>query len=69
MRKRTLRAYNNLPAFQGFAPNGEPAGLTLPASVSVCLVLQSLRAISTARLSVSPHVHLRPIDVVVCDGP
>ena len=28
-----------------------------------------LRAISTARLSASPHLHLRPIDVVVCDGP
>ncbi len=30
---------------------------------------RSLRAISTARLSVSPRLHLRPIDVVVCDGP
>ncbi len=28
-----------------------------------------LRAISTARLNVSPRLHLRPIDVVVCDGP
>ena len=28
-----------------------------------------LRAISTARLSMSPCLHLRPIDVVVCDGP
>ena len=27
------------------------------------------RAISTARLNVSPRLHLRPIDVVVCDGP
>jgi len=27
------------------------------------------RAISTARLSMSPCVHLRPIDVVVCNGP
>ena len=30
---------------------------------------RSLRAISTARLSVSPRLHLRPIHVVVCDGP
>ena len=29
----------------------------------------SLRAISAARLNVSPRFHLRPIDVVVCDGP
>ena len=27
------------------------------------------RAISTARLPPSPVLHLRPIDVVVCDGP
>ena len=27
------------------------------------------RAISTARLNVSPRSHLRPIDVVVSDGP
>ena len=27
------------------------------------------RAISTARLNVSPRLHLRPIDVVVSDGP
>ena len=27
------------------------------------------RAISTARLNRSPCLHLRPIDVVVCDGP
>ena len=27
------------------------------------------RAISTARLNVSPRSHLRPIDVVVYDGP
>ena len=27
------------------------------------------RAISTARLNASPRLHLRPIDVVVCDGP
>ena len=27
------------------------------------------RAISTARLNVSPRLHLRPIDVVVFDGP
>ena len=26
------------------------------------------RAIRTAWLSVSPHVHLRPIDVMVCHG-
>ena len=30
---------------------------------------RNFRAISTARLSASPHLHLRPIDVVVCDGP
>ena len=30
---------------------------------------QSRRAISTARLSVSPRLHLRPIDVVVFNGP
>ena len=28
-----------------------------------------LRAISTARLNMSPCLHLRPINVVVCDGP
>ena len=27
------------------------------------------RAISTARLNMSPCLHLRPINVVVCDGP
>jgi hypothetical protein len=27
------------------------------------------RAISTARLNVSPRLHLRPIDVIVYDGP
>ena len=32
-------------------------------------LLKSPRAISTARLNVSPRLHLRPIDVVVCDGP
>ena len=30
---------------------------------------QSRRAISSARLRTSPPLHLRPIDVVVCDGP
>ena len=29
----------------------------------------SFRAISAARLNVSPRSHLRPIDVVVSDGP
>ena len=29
----------------------------------------SFRAISAARLNASPRSHLRPIDVVVCDGP
>ena len=29
----------------------------------------SLRAISSARLCASLHLHLRPINVVVCDGP
>ena len=33
------------------------------------VLFRSLRAISTARLSVSPRLHLRPIHVVVCDGP
>ena len=31
--------------------------------------LRNFRAISTARLCASPRLHLRPIDVVVCDGP
>ena len=31
--------------------------------------LRNARAISTARLNTSPCLHLRPIDVVVCDGP
>ena len=31
--------------------------------------LRNVRAISTARLNMSPCSHLRPIDVVVCDGP
>lgn len=30
---------------------------------------ERFRAISTARLSALPHVHLRPIDVIVFDGP
>ncbi len=30
---------------------------------------RSFRAISAARLNVSPRSHLRPIDVVVYDGP
>ena len=30
---------------------------------------RSFRAISAARLNVSPRSHLRPIDVVVSDGP
>ena len=30
---------------------------------------RSVRAISNARLRASPPVHLRPIDVIVCDGP
>ena len=30
---------------------------------------RNVRAISTARLNASPRLHLRPIDVVVCDGP
>ena len=33
------------------------------------LFYRNVRAISTARLNVSPRLHLRPIDVVVCDGP
>ncbi len=43
--------------------------LTVPLRVYVVVSLPESRAISTARLSVSPHVHLRPIDVVVSDGP
>ena len=34
-----------------------------------CFFYRNVRAISTARLNVSPRLHLRPIDVVVCDGP
>ena len=34
-----------------------------------CIFSHYFRAISTARLSVSPRLHLRPIDVVVYDGP
>ena len=30
---------------------------------------QAYRAISTGQLSVSPHLHFRPIDVVVFHGP
>ena len=37
-------------------------------SQSFCF-LRNFRAISTARLCASPRLHLRPIDVVVCDGP
>ncbi len=33
------------------------------------LFFPELRAISTARLNASPRLHLRPINVVVCDGP
>ena len=34
-----------------------------------CTFSGTFRAISTARLSASPRLHLRPIDVVVFDGP
>ena len=37
--------------------------------VSVFAFTGTSRAISTARLSASPRLHLRPIDVVVFDGP
>ena len=41
---------------------------TMPAFF--CFLLHgTLRAISTARLNTSPCLHLRPINVVVCDGP
>ena len=43
--------------------------LFFSAITALFFFFRSLRAISTARLSVSPHVHLRPIDVVVSDGP
>ena len=33
------------------------------------VITRSYRAISTARLSASPRLHLRPINVVVSDGP
>ena len=35
----------------------------------VSFFFRNVRAISTARLNMSPCLHLRPIDVVVCDGP
>ena len=56
--------------------NGRHSGLQVPADGRKQTHGQnprarrgSARAISAARLNVSPRSHLRPIDVVVCDGP
>ena len=61
--------------------HNKPCGKTAPDSGFIYYLLppspqgrrqclyRSLRAISTARLNVSPRLHLRPIDVVVSDGP
>ena len=47
--------------FLGYLAQGPAGGLPRAAA--------SFRAISAARLNVSPRSHLRPIDVVVYDGP
>ena len=47
--------------FLGYPAQGPAGGLPRAAA--------SFRAISAARLNVSPRSHLRPIDVVVYDGP
>ena len=52
-------------AFASFAFGGLAQG---PAG-GVPRAAASFRAISAARLNVSPRSHLRPIDVVVSDGP
>ena len=41
----------------------------LPKLFPKYFLLRNARAISTARLNASPRLHLRPIDVVVFDGP
>ena len=53
---------------------GSPVGIAAAASFAAVLCFlggypERSRAISTARLCVLPHLHLRPIDVIVSDGP
>ena len=43
--------------------------LTCVSDTSASVLSSELRAISTARLNASPRLHLRPIDVVVFNGP
>ena len=71
IRRRKRREYDTrprafLPSYPGEVSPPEDGARTQP---SVFLSFKSFRAISTARLNVSPRLHLRPIDVVVCDGP
>ena len=53
---------------------GSPVGIAAAASFAAVLYFlgdcpERSRAISTARLCVLPHLHLRPIDVIVSDDP
>ena len=57
--------YSILPSAFPFPPCGSVSFATF----RIFSFLRSFRAISTARLNVSPRLHLRPIDVVVSDGP
>ena len=63
--RTSAHAFHDRVAFASFAfgclAQGPAGGLPRAAA--------SFRAISAARLNVSPRSHLRPIDVVVCHGP
>ena len=52
-----------------FFPDSFPSLLLREALAGVETLPTELRAISTARLNMSPCLHLRPIHVVVSDGP
>ena len=81
---RTFRSFRPSPSGvrrQCYGRIGDPAGSLredtsfFPFDHNACSVmalfslLRNVRAISIARLSMSPCVHLQPIDVVVFDGP
>ena len=64
------RVRHAAPGFLAVFPGGSvSSGSRRPCPTECVFSFKSFRAISTARLNVSPRLHLRPIDVVVCDGP
>jgi hypothetical protein len=65
-----LSAQRSLKDFPGFLPSMQRNQQSPANSPSfLCFPKGNFRAISTARLNVSPRVHLRPIKVVVSDRP